>query len=589
MITRPHEDSPASLTLFGPDERVITPKLKRLGGPPYTYYSEPLTLSRGEWRAAYGEGEDLHSCTHIKIENRAREYELNEFMWRPQEEWSAHTEALFSAFVERLFQYPLEEDRSWTNLQDLLTVKEQNLLFDHFSAGEEKRLKLQPDCADLPYTLRAYFAWKMRLPFSYMTCTRGSKKKAPRCMNREDSFMARDRRKLGDDFQWFARKGVAGHVHSASARTLPQDNETELYPVALTREALRPGTVFADPYGHILLIASWSPQPIGGYGVLIGADGQPDGTIGRRRFWEGSFLFDPDTKLVGAGFKAFRPLVLNRDQVKERLRESDRKDKKRRGAKTRKITRERLYSESLASDWRPLTNEELTTDRMGALAWSDEQYRGEKRDFYDKMNGLSSPRPVDVKAQLNALADALHESARRRVLSVDNGEGWIKGHSRRRMKMPSGYSIFETSGPWEDFATPSRDMRLLIAIDTVLDLPSALKRTPARFGVTPDKLEIALKEVSEALEIALKARTFEYTKSDGQKQTLSLWDLTKRQQALEMAYNPNDCVEERWGASEGSEEHKTCHRHAPKSQRRKMKRYRPWFSERKRPPRGTRR
>ena len=28
--------------------------------------------------------------------------------------------------------------------------------------------------------------------------------------------------------------------------------------------------------------------------------------------------------------------------------------------------------------------------------------------------------------------------------------------------MPDGASIFETTGAWEDFATPSRDLRLLI-------------------------------------------------------------------------------------------------------------------------------
>jgi hypothetical protein len=53
-----------------------------------------------------------------------------------------------------------------------------------------------------------------------------------------------------------------------------------------------------------------------------------------------------------------------------------------------------------------------------------------------------------------------------------------------------------------------------------------------------------------------------------------------------MAYNPNDCPEIRWAAPAGSEERKTCKRRAPDEQRRKMKAYRPWFSERRRPPRG---
>ncbi|HVZ33366.1 MAG TPA: hypothetical protein VG963_13130, partial [Polyangiaceae bacterium] len=55
--------------------------------------------------------------------------------------------------------------------------------------------------------------------------------------------------------------------------------------------------------------------------------------------------------------------------------------------------------------------------------------------------------------------------------------------------------------------------------------------------------------------------------------------------ALETAYNPNDCVEARWGAPEGSPERTTCKRVAPAEQTASMERYRPWFHKRERPPR----
>jgi hypothetical protein len=66
---------------------------------------------------------------------------------------------------------------------------------------------------------------------------------------------------------------------------------------------------------------------------------------------------------------------------------------------------------------------------------------------------------------------------------------------------------------------------------------------------------------------------------------LSLTEVLARSAALEMAYNPNDCVESRWGAPEGSEELATCRAHAPADQRSRMEAYRPWFHERRRPPR----
>ena len=40
---------------------------------------------------------------------------------------------------------------------------------------------LRPDCADFGYFLRAYFAYKMGLPFGYSNCTRGTGGRAPKC------------------------------------------------------------------------------------------------------------------------------------------------------------------------------------------------------------------------------------------------------------------------------------------------------------------------------------------------------------------------------------------------------------------------
>jgi hypothetical protein len=54
-----------------------------------------------------------------------------------------------------------------------------------------------------------------------------------------------------------------------------------------------------------------------------------------------------------------------------------------------------------------------------------------------------------------------------------------------------------------------------------------------------------------------------------------------------MAYNVNDCVELRWGASEKSDEAATCKRYAPGAQREKMTKYRAWFHERRRPARAS--
>ena len=45
--------------------------------------------------------------------------------------------------------------------------------------------------------------------------------------------------------------------------------------------------------------------------------------------------------------------------------------------------------------------------------------------------------------------------------------------------MPDGPSIFETTGAWEDFATPARDLRLLIAMDVVRSFPDRVNDSAA--------------------------------------------------------------------------------------------------------------
>jgi hypothetical protein len=347
-------------------------------------------------------------------------------------------------------------------------------------------------------------------------------------------------------FDRFVNGDVRNVVHSASGRTGPDDDSTDYYPVPLTRRALRPGTLYADPYGHLLVIARWEPQGLDRYGVLVAADAQPDGTVGLKRFWRGTFLFTPDTKAAGAGFKAFRPLVMR------------------------------------GGGLQPMTNEELRRSKQH-VPHSNDQYAGTSDDFYDAMDALINPRPLDPFAMQAWLIDALAEAVQFRVVAVNNGEDFMKKQGGRAIDMPSGKAIFNTLGPWEDFATPSRDMRVLIALDTVEGFPDRVAKAPHRFGIASADADATITRLRAYLNDTLRARTFTYTRTDGASQTLTLLDLLKRKPALEMAYNPNDCIEHRWGAPEGSAERASCRRVAPPDQRQKMNTYRDWFAKRARP------
>ena len=65
---------------------------------------------------------------------------------------------------------------------------------------------------------------------------------------------------------------------------------------------------------------------------------------------------------------------------------------------------------------------------------------------------------------------------------------------------------------------------------------------------------------------------------------MTLAEIFRRAEAFETAYNPNDGIEIRWGAPEGSEELAACRRRAPAAQVEKMKSLRHWFRERRHLP-----
>ena len=205
-------------------------------------------------------------------------------------------------------------------------------------------------------------------------------------------------------------------------------------------------------------------------------------------------------------------------------------------------------------------------------------------DFYAAMEKLINPEPLDAEAAFADLFRALHEQLLVRVDSVANGEAYMQAHPGTVVPMPSGKGVFQTLGLWEDYSTPNRDLRLLIAIDTVLEFPEKVARDPAAYGMdgkgTADgirrKLEAVLRKRAAELSIT-------YAGSDGSSRVLTLEEIFRRQEAFETGYNPNDSIEIRWGAPAGSAELATARRRAPASQIAKMKALQPWFRKRLRP------
>jgi len=531
-------DGPLSeLVIIDSQGRHMPLQSRRRGGPPWSLVTALERLNEGDYRVVAARDGKLTACHSLIIGGSSTEK-------RPKT-WGLATEAFYSAWIEELFGAPPEENLSFPSLQPVLRNPERNFLYNYLGLNEDKSLPLTPDCADLPYTLRAYFAWKIGLPIAFRACGRGSAKTPPHCgaasVNTEFTH--------GISSQASFRKvsgQLADAVHSGSARTGLEDESTDLYPIPLSRETLWPGTVYADPYGHVLVLVEWVPQTAGDPGILLAVDAQPDNSVTRKRFWEGTFLF-ANVANAGPGFKAFRPMV-------------------------------RKASGGL----RLLSNDELV-DNPGFASFSLEQDYISPDDFYARLAKPINPIGLDPTQAYEATLDALVEQIETRVTSVDNGEAYFRKNPGSVITMPNGAAIFQTIGPWEDYSTPSRDMRLIIAINVLNALPGKIERHPELFLLNGRSPEEAKAEIEQYHTKRIQERSIRYTRTDGSPWELSVAEVLARKPSYEMTYNPNDCAEIRWGAKPETEEYSTCRRHAPAGQHAKMEQYRIWFREARRP------
>ncbi|MFA5816104.1 MAG: hypothetical protein WC865_10830 [Bacteroidales bacterium] len=542
----------ARIVVSGPSGSTESRKSRNGDGLPFWRIDEFEAGSAGKYRVNLINNKKTVSNQEFTVSAGKPSLQSSGVIWKTGCGWGSETEALYSAWINALF-YDADERSSWPALHEVTQNPERNILYNHLSLGEDDpagktKVIMEPDCADNPFYMRAYFAWKLGLPFGYHECDRGYLGRAPQTGRwiMIESPTSKTHPVLA--FNAFLRRVMDG-IHSGTARTALKDESSDYYPVPLTREALRPGVVFADPYGHTLILVRWVPQSRNRPGVLLSVDAQPDGTVAIKRFWKGNFLFTTTEVIGEPGFKAFRPIVIKSGQP------------------------------------RMLKNEEISAE-PGLIPFSLQQKGMTGDAFYHTMERIINPKPLDPETALLDLIQALHEQLIVRVTSVANGDAYMKSHPGDVIAMPGRPAgVFQAGGKWEDFSTPNRDLRLLIAMDAILDFPDKIVRSPGDYKLS--KLS-SPEQVKKKLEALLARKVTElsitYIRTNGTKQTLTIEEILKRKDAFEMAYNPNDGIEIRWGAPENSEERSTCRRHVPAGQLEKMRSVRVWFQKRLHPP-----
>jgi len=457
--------------------------------------------------------------------------------WRiTQPAWTEYHEQQFGDFVAQIGR-AVESRRCGTMAECLQSSA--NPYYSTDPAG----INYFSDCADLPYYLRFYFAWKNGLPFSFATSLRENP--VPVDPESTDSQSNDIRYSKNGNYavnRWdmVARKGKfpnavnilnQGLIDSISSGTFrmlgdtTQGTYTDFYPVKLQRGSVRPGTAIYDPNGHVAIIYKINEE-----GRIFYIDSHPDNSITSGLYTSKFMRSNPRQ---GAGFKNFRPLEL----VGATMDSSGAYVGGSIVAKTNlelpNYSLEQYYGNQPDSsgDW-----------RQGQFVLN-----GQKVSYFDYVqlrltNGELHIDPLlDMKLMVQDICVALKD----RVAAVDAARTsgvYLKSHPDR---LPD--NIYGTSGEWEDYATSSRDARLKTSF---VDLLTFAKKSMDQYRRGDRTLKYnggnLAKDLFAVYAKEAMACKFSYVISNGQTLVMNLE--AARQRLYSMSFDPYHCVELRWGA-----------------------------------------
>ncbi|MGK5087830.1 hypothetical protein WDW86_09745 [Bdellovibrionota bacterium FG-2] len=415
-----------------------------------------------------------------------------------------------------------------------------------YRGSETDGYSFNGDCADLPYVLRAYFAWKNELPFSFvleveaLPSESGSSdiRYSPngnRPTVRRD-VLAKTAGKFPNPLKVITN--VREVISTAMFRFDPSWNDSrffsDFYPVKIDRTGIVPGTVIYDPAGHVAMV-----YKVGSDGRVFFMDTHPDGSLTHGVYGK---KFARSRPGAGAGFKRFRPLKLVDAQIDA--------DGVLLGGRFEAMKNEELPDFSVVQFY---GNQ---PDPGGAWRKGRFVIDGKVFDYYDFVRialALGELR-FEPLGELTSMLNSLCSEARDRVTAVAaarNAQIDLKAHPER---LP--LNIYGTEGEWEIYSTPSRDARLKTSFkearDRVQDFMVRYKKGDPMIEYHGRNLA---RDMLAAFSKQTQACTIQYERTDASVVKLNLEEVMRRLFAL--SFDPYHCVELRWGATD-PQERATC-------------------------------
>lgn len=403
-----------------------------------------------------------------------------------------------------------------------------------FRASDRPDVNFHADCADLPYFLRFYYAWKRGLPFSYVAevSPRGRARDIRYSARGNEVEMRRDVPSGSDPFQVMAH--LRDEISSGTYRIHPMLEGNDLYSPAIAPGSIRPGTVIYDPNGHLAVIFRIEPD-----GRIRYIDAHPDNSLTRGVYDQRFVRASPG---MGAGFKNWRPLRLVGAEVRGSSLWGGRIVPAR-NADIADFDVSQFFGTQFSGMASP---REDAAWRTGTFALN-----GERMDYYDYVRArLSGSRlSFDPLHEIGEMVASNCADLGYRAEAVSAAVAAGLAFRPQPARLPP--NIYGTEGEWETWSTPSRDARLKTAFKDVRDAAERFvlmaqmgdRRLAWRGGGLAAALLASYDRATAACRIA-------YVRSDGAQVLLGYEEARRR--LFRMSFDPYHCVERRWGA-EGAE------------------------------------
>lgn len=389
-----------------------------------------------------------------------------------------------------------------------------------YRATDGRFLDVDVDCAKLPYLLRAYYAWKNGLPFSYADGVAGSR------FGRRPNHLV-SRAGIIDHGHGIdapsAIRAMLNNVFSGTYRTDAARDEaipSDFYSPALQPGSIRPGTVIYDTNAHVGIV-----YRVDASGRVYYMDAHPDFTI-TRSVYGPQFGLSPAS--LGGGLKNWRP-----QQLQGAAREGDALI----GGHYALARNSQIPDFSLV--------QYQGTEGGEPARW---RYRGASLGYYEYARvavsgGKTDFNPVyELQATMGTLCNDLNDRAQAVNQAVANGIS-AKLHPSEN---PANIYNSDQDGDWEAYATPARDARLRGAFvafhqDLARMIGQWVSRDPR---IAYDGLDLR-GDLLAAYDRQSQVCTITILTSDKHPLPMTFNDIAQRLFAL--SFDPYNCVELRWG------------------------------------------